>query len=241
MHSRHYFLHGGIILESYGAIIIELTVGLFGLLLLTKIMGRSSLSEATPLDLIAMIVVGDFVSEAIYDPETSVIKILFSISFWGFLIYLIDLITLKFHKMRAFIESSPAVVIHGGKVDREVMRKNRMDMNHLQMLLREREIFSIREVDYAILETNGKVSVIRSPDYQFLNRRDSQSLRPPVTMSYTLISDGIILDKNLSAAGKSKRWLKSELQSRSIQNPASVMLAEWRKEDGLYVQTYEES
>ncbi|MFT8361820.1 MAG: DUF421 domain-containing protein [Sporolactobacillus sp.] len=227
-------------MDSFGSIAVELTVGLFALLLLTKIMGRASLSEATPFDFIAMIVVGDFVSEAIYDPQTSVLKISFAIFCWGLLIYLIDIVTLKFHKMRAFIESDPVPVIHEGRIDRAIMRKNRIDMNHLQMLLRDREVFSIREVAYALLEPNGTVSIIRKPEYALQgNNYMKQRQHASVSLPYTLISDGKLLEKNLTIAGKSKRWLKEEMQARSIRNVSEVLIAEWRKEDGLFIQTLE--
>ncbi|TGB00110.1 DUF421 domain-containing protein [Sporolactobacillus shoreae] len=224
-------------LESIGSIAIELTVGLFGLLLLTKVMGRASMSEATPFDFISMIVVGDFVSDAIYDPETHILKVLFAIFFWGILIYMIDFITLKLHKTRAFFESQPVIVIRNGIIDRMALKKNKVDINHLQMLLRDREIFSIREISFAILEPNGKVSVIKKPEYGTVNRNDLSLPVHAVSVPVTLISDGVIIRKNLKEAGKTENWLKDELAKRSIENSSQVMLAEWRDEDGLFLQT----
>ncbi|WP_239984963.1 DUF421 domain-containing protein [Sporolactobacillus pectinivorans] len=220
-----------------GSIVIELSVGLFGLLLLTKVMGRASMSEATPFDFISMIVVGDFVSDAIYDPQTHIFKVLFAIFFWGILIYMIDLITLKVHQTRAFFESQPVIVIRNGLIDREALKKNKVDMNHLQMLLRDREVFSIREISFAVLEPNGKISVIRRPEYEKVNRGDLKLSMRTVSVPITLISDGVIIKKNLKESGKTEEWLKSELSKRSIDNSRRVMLAEWRDEDGLYVQT----
>lgn len=224
-------------METVGSIVIELSVGLFGLLLLTKVMGRASMSEATPFDFISMIVVGDFVSDAIYDPQTHIFKVLFAIFFWGILIYLIDLITLKVHQTRAFFESQPVIVIRNGLIDREALKKNKVDMNHLQMLLRDREVFSIREISFAVLEPNGKISVIRRPEYEKVNRGDLKLSTRTVSVPVTLISDGVIIKKNLKESGKTEEWLKSELSKRSIDNSRRVMLAEWRDEDGLYVQT----
>ncbi|WP_174845421.1 DUF421 domain-containing protein [Sporolactobacillus shoreae] len=224
-------------MESIGSIAIELTVGLFGLLLLTKVMGRASMSEATPFDFISMIVVGDFVSDAIYDPETHILKVLFAIFFWGILIYMIDFITLKLHKTRAFFESQPVIVIRNGIIDRMALKKNKVDINHLQMLLRDREIFSIREISFAILEPNGKVSVIKKPEYGTVNRNDLSLPVHAVSVPVTLISDGVIIRKNLKEAGKTENWLKDELAKRSIENSSQVMLAEWRDEDGLFLQT----
>ncbi|MCL1631020.1 DUF421 domain-containing protein [Sporolactobacillus sp. CPB3-1] len=215
---------------------IELSIGLFALLLLTKVMGRESLSESTPFDFISMIVVGDFVSDAIYDPETHIFKVIFAILFWGMLIYIIDLITLKVHQSRSFFESQPALVINKGQIDRNILKKNRVDMNHLQMLLRDRGIFSFREIEYAVLEPNGKVSVIRKSEYEQTQRKDLNLSTPTLSFPVTLISDGIILKKNLQAVRKTEPWLLDELKKHAIDDPKHIMIAEWRDEDGLFIQ-----
>lgn len=223
-------------MHSFFSIAVELSVGLFALIILTKVMGRASLSESTPFDFISMIVVGDFVSDAIYDPETHIFKVIFAILFWGILIYIIDIVTLKFHQSRGFFESQPALVINKGKIDRNVMKKNRVDMNHLQMLLRDRDIFSFREIEFAILEPNGKVSVIRKPEYETTKRGDLDLANRSISVPVTLISDGVIINRNLDRLGKTEQWLISELKKHSIEDPKKVMIAEWRNEDGLFVQ-----
>ncbi|MCO7174537.1 DUF421 domain-containing protein [Sporolactobacillus kofuensis] len=224
-------------MHSFFSIAIELSVGLFALLILTKVMGRASLSESTPFDFISMIVVGDFVSDAIYDPETHIFKVIFAILFWGSLIYIIDVVTLKFHKSRGFFESQPSLVINKGMIDRNVMKKNRVDMNHLQMLLRDRDIFSFKEVEFAILEPNGKISIIRKPEYETTKRGDLDLATRSVSIPVTLISDGVIINRNLNRLGKTEQWLISELKKHSIEDSATVMIAEWHDEDGLFVQT----
>ena len=78
---------------GYFEITIELVVGFFALLILTKVIGRSSISEATPFDFVAALVLGEFVGGAIYDDKIHIGKILFVIALWGALIYSIDIIT----------------------------------------------------------------------------------------------------------------------------------------------------
>jgi uncharacterized membrane protein YcaP (DUF421 family) len=223
-------------MTTIGPMMIELSIGLIGLILLTKVMGRASMSEATPFDFVSMIVVGDFVSDAIYDPETHIFKVLFAIFFWGLLIFLVDLITLKLYRSRSFFESQPLLVINQGRIDRKALKKAKMDMNHLQMLLRDREIFSMREVSYAILEPNGKISVIRDSSFENVRRGDLKLDPLHVSMPITLISDGEILEDNLKKVGKSKKWLISELGRQTADKPDQIMLAEWTKENGLYLQ-----
>lgn len=224
-------------MTSILSIVIELTVGLFALLLLTKFVGKASLAESTPFDFISMIVVGDFVSDAIYDPETHVFKVLFTLALWGFLIALIDWITLRFHRTRTFFESRPEIVIDNGQINRRVLKKSKVDINHLQMMLRDRNVFSIREVAYAILEPNGKVSVIKNPEFDQVLRLDLNLPARRVTIPITLISDGTVIERNLTEIGKDRDWLMRELARQGIGRADRVMIAEWRQEDGLYVQT----
>ncbi|RYL89789.1 DUF421 domain-containing protein [Sporolactobacillus sp. THM7-4] len=200
-------------------------------------MGRASLSEATPFDFISMVVVGDFVSDAIYDKHANIIKVLFAIALWGILIALIDWITLKFNRSRGFFESQPELVIKNGIIDRKVLKKNKVDINHLQMHLRDKNVFSFREIEFAILEPNGKVSVIKKPKFEPATRGDLKLPYLSSSLPLTLISDGTIIRKNLKKIGKGEDWLKKELAQHDIGDPGKVMIAEWSEEDGLFVQT----
>ncbi|MTT30594.1 DUF421 domain-containing protein [Terrilactibacillus sp. BCM23-1] len=224
-------------MESYLSLTVELIVGLFGLLILTRLMGRASISEATPFDFVSVLIVGDFVGEAIYNKEVKVFFILYAIFLWGLLIILIDLITLKFNKTRYIFESTPSLIIDNGVLDRKEMKRNKLDINKLQMMLRDKDVFSIREVAFAILEPNGKISVIKKPKYESPPKLEKSSSINTVSLPVTLISDGKILLNNIKKIGKTSSWLTDELHLRGIQDPKTVFFAEWRLEDGLFIQT----
>ncbi|WP_077614777.1 DUF421 domain-containing protein [Caenibacillus caldisaponilyticus] len=216
---------------------VELIVGFFALLIFTKFTGRSSISEATPFDFVAALVLGEFVGGAIYDPKVDIWKILYVIALWGVLIGGIDFLTLKVNRMRGLFESSPAILINDGVIVRSEMKRNKIDMNRLQTLLRDKDVFSIREVAFALLEPNGKISVIKKPIFETVRRIDLDLPTTSVSLPVTLVSDGMIIKDNFVLIGRDVAWLKSELKKRGIENLRDVMLAEWREEDGLYVQT----
>lgn len=223
-------------MEGYLEITVELIVGFFALLILTKIIGRSSISEATPFDFVAALVLGEFVGGAIYDDQIHVGKILFVIVLWGILIVSIDFITLKFNRTRGLFESKPSILINNGVILRSSMKRHKLDMNRLQTLLREKDIFSIREIAYAILEPNGKISVIKMPLYDTVKRGDLDLPIKAADLPLTLISDGVIIKNNLNIIRKNTEWLDQELTMRGINNVRDVMIAEYTSEDGLYVQ-----
>ena len=224
-------------MKGYLEITVELVVGFFALLVLTKVIGRSSISEATPFDFVAALVLGEFVGGAIYDDNIHLGKILFVIVLWGILIYSIDFLTLKFNRLRGIFESKPSLLINNGVILRSSMKKNKIDVNRLQTLLREKNIFSIREVAFAILEPNGKLSVIKNPLFENVKRMDLDLPIKTAELPLTLISDGVLIKNNLDIIHKDENWLIGELQMRGIPSIREVMLAEYDAQNGLYVQT----
>lgn len=224
-------------MHGYIETTVELIIGFISLMLITKMIGRSSISQATPFDFVASLVLGEFVGGAIYDPKIDIFRIVYVVIFWGALIYLVDFVALKYNKSRGIIESSPAVLINNGIIDRNMLKKHKIDMNRLQSLLRDRGVFSMREVMHAILEPNGKINVIKKPMYDTVKKQDLDLPMTSVSLPVTLISDGVVLKNNLKQIEKDAFWLEKELTNRKIHNVRDVMIAEWRVEDGLFVQT----
>lgn len=224
-------------MHHYMETTIELVIGFFALMLVTKMLGRASISQATPFDFVASLVLGEFVGGAIYDPKVDLFRIIYVIVLWGALIFLIDFIALKFNKSRGIIESVPAILINNGIINRKELKKHRIDVNRLQSLLRDKDIFSLREVEHAILEPNGKINAIKKPMYDSVKRQDLDLPPQSVSIPITLVSDGVPIKNNLKQIGKESKWLEGELLKRNIHNVRDVMICEWRQEDGLFVQT----
>ncbi|HET6871808.1 MAG TPA: DUF421 domain-containing protein, partial [Sporolactobacillaceae bacterium] len=219
-------------MHGYIETTVELIIGFISLMLITKMIGRSSISQATPFDFVASLVLGEFVGGAIYDPKIDIFRIVYVVIFWGALIYLVDFVALKYNKSRGIIESSPAVLINNGIINRNMLKKHKIDMNRLQSLLRDRGVFSMREVMHAILEPNGKINVIKKPMYDTVKKQDLDLPMTSVSIPVTLISDGVVLKNNLKQIEKDAFWLEKELTNRKIHNVRDVMIAEWRVEDG---------
>ncbi|MFP3339337.1 DUF421 domain-containing protein, partial [Micrococcus sp. SIMBA_131] len=85
---------------------------------------------------------------------------------WGVLMYVVEWIAPKFRGAREILEGNPSIVINHGKINRQQLKKSKLDINQLKNLLRQKDVFSFREVEFAILETNGSISVLKKPDYQ---------------------------------------------------------------------------
>lgn len=138
----------------------------------------------------------------------------FAVILWGVLLYVTEIITQKYKKSRSLLEGSPSIMIHKGKIQREQMRKAKLDMNQLLHLLRSKGVFSVKEVEYAILETDGTVSVLKKTNYQSPVRKDFNLPLESVALTFMIINDGEILYDNLSEIGYDKAWLEEELKKR---------------------------
>ncbi|SMO91546.1 DUF421 domain-containing protein [Melghirimyces algeriensis] len=110
-----------------------------------------------------------------------------------------------------------------------------MNLNQLQSLLRQKNVFSIREVAYAILEADGTLTVLKKWNDSPPTRSDLKLTPQPVHLPVTLIIDGKIQRDNLSEIGWTEDRLRKELKTWGVQQAIEVFFAEWMERDGLYV------
>jgi len=216
----------------------DLLIGFFSLLLITKLLGKTQITQITPFDFISALVLGELVGNAVYDKDIGFGQIIFAVSMWGALIWVIEWITQKFMKSRSFLEGRPSLVIHKGKIDRDVLKKVKLDINQLQHLLRSKGVFSIQDAEYAVLETDGSLSVLKKPLTDTPTRRDLNLQTKPLNLAVTIISDGEVIWENLKESGFDEAWLKSNLQFLEIHDYKQVFYAEWKEGEGFYAQKY---
>ncbi len=218
-----------------GELTFELILGFFSLLLMTRLLGKTQITQLTAFDFISALILGELLGNAIYDDDTGVVKILFAITVWGILIFAIQLMGQKSITIRNLFEGKPSLVIQKGVIDRQELKKNRMNINELQNLLRIKDVFSVREVDYAILEPNGSLTVLRKPEFDTPTLKDLNLPLNSKSLPMLLVSDGIVLKRDLQKIGKNESWLKTELKQQGYVDIDKIFYAEWREEDGLYV------
>jgi uncharacterized membrane protein YcaP (DUF421 family) len=218
------------------SIAIELIIGFVSLLLMTKLLGKMTLVQITPFDFISALVLGDLLGNAVYDQNSGVGTILFTIGVWGALIYISELITQKFRASRGFLEGKPSIVIYDGHLDRDEMKKNKLDLNQLQNLLRQKNTFSIREVAYAFLETDGTISVLKKPEYAPPTLSNLRIHEKPPCIPLTFISDGQVDWDTIKKAGFDENWLNESLHHYQIKDYKEVFYFEWKQDEGVFIE-----
>ncbi|MFC0271897.1 DUF421 domain-containing protein [Metabacillus herbersteinensis] len=221
---------------DYAQMVLELIIGFIGLFIVAKILGKTQITQITTFDFISALVLGEFVGNAVFDDEVGISRILFAITIWGALIYLLETITQKWNLSRGFLEGRPSIIIHHGKISKEQLKKNKLDINQLQHLVRSKGVFSLREVEYAVLETDGTISVLRKSTYDVPTNQDLNLQPTEVHIPITFISDGVVISANLKQAGFDDGWLRKELHKKNIDRIEDVLYAEWLEGQGLHVQ-----
>ncbi|MFB5661595.1 DUF421 domain-containing protein [Alteribacillus sp. HJP-4] len=217
----------------------ELTVGFFALLLITKILGKTQISQLTPFDFISALVLGELVGNAIYDAKIGLVYILFAITLWAMLIACVEQFTQKIKRTRSLLEGRPSIVIREGKLNYDSLKQNKLDLNQLQHLLRDKDVFSLKDVHFAILEANGSISVIKTPEASALTKKDVfTELPPPEFLPIAVILDGEWVEDNLKEIKPSKEELLQDIYQHDIPSIDRILYAEWTGSFPLYLQTY---
>lgn len=216
----------------------ELLFGLIALFIFTKILGKTQISQLTPFDFIAAVVLGELVGNALFDKEAGILEIGYVVIIWGIFLYLIEIITQKFKGSRFFLEGKPSIIIHKGNIIYEEMRKNKLDINELQQLLRMKDVFAIQEVEFAILETNGELSVLQKAPYQTPTKHDLNLEQQSSLIATTIISDGEIIQDNLAEENLTEDWLFAEIKRQNFNDVKDIFYAEWLEGNHLFILPY---
>lgn len=213
----------------------ETVFGILALFILTKVLGKTQISQLTAFDFIAALVLGELVGNALFDKKAGLLDIGYVILLWGVILYIIEIVTNKFSKTRHLLEGDPVLVIHKGQLIREELKKNKMDVDEVQMLLRSKDVFSVREVEYAVLETDGTMSVLKKSAFQTPTKKDLNVAPSEVHLPMKIISDGEIIEDNLEEAKLTREWLHDEINRQGFDKVEDVFFAEYIEGQKLLV------
>ncbi len=205
------------------------------LLLFTRLMGRKQLSQITFFDYIVGITIGSIAASMAVDESIPVIDGVIALVVWCVLPIIIGIIALKSIKFRTFIDGAPKIVIQNGVILNRNMKKEKYNIGDLLMQLRDKDIFDIREVEFAVLEPNGTLSVLKKSENQSPTKQDLNINTEYMGLMTELIIDGDILTKHLQSIGKDKAWLVKELSKLNITETKNIIFCGLLSDGKLYV------
>ena len=204
------------------------------LLLLTRLIGKKFLAQMTFFDFVTGITIGT-IGGSYVTTESKGVYVLLSPIIFTVLVLITGYVTFKYTAARKLIEGEPLVMIQNGKIFEQNMKKIRYNSDDLMMHLREKDIFDLGEVEFAILEPHGKLSVLKKSQNLPLTPKDLNMNTQYKGVSSEIIRNGKIVEQNLSQNNLSHEWLYNELASRNIRNIRDIFLATLSTDGNLYV------
>ncbi|OOZ76632.1 hypothetical protein BHL35_24740 [Bacillus cereus] len=184
------------------------------ILIIFRLMGKREIGELSVLDLVVFIMLGEMAVVAIENTDKSLWHQLVPMVFLMCIQIILSVISLKFQRFRHLIEGEPAIIINAGKIDEKKMRNQRYNIDDLMMQLREQGVGDIRDVEYAILEPSGKLSVFQK-----------QKGGPDDALQFTLplIIDGEIQSNHLQMIEHTDEWLVEKLKNLGYKDVTQIL------------------
>ena len=193
-------------------------------LIVMRLMGKRQIGELQPFELAISIMIADLASVPMTElgiPLTNGIIPILGLLVMDLLISWLNMKSINFRKI---VCGKPSILIYRGKIDEKVLRKERFTINELQERLRGDDIFDLADVEYAILETNGEISVITKPEKNNVTLEDMKIQAEYTGIPYDLVVDGKVMHKNLKVIGKDEKWLDNELKKLKTKS-SDVLIA----------------
>lgn len=197
-------------------LIIRSFVFLTLLFFITKLLGKKQISELSLFEYVSGITIGSIAGEAITGLEKNMFQGIVAILIFGLVTLLSDFLALKSKTIRDFIDGRGTVFIKDGKILEENLKKEKYTIDEVLALLRQKDIFRVADVEFAVLEPRGNLSALLKRENRPLTPKDVHLKMPNEKEPQTVIMDGSILDEALRSAGKSRGWLNAELAKLEV-------------------------
>jgi uncharacterized membrane protein YcaP (DUF421 family) len=220
-------------------IIIRSIIFLLILLITTKMLGKKQISELSFFEYVSGITIGSIAGEVITGLESNPYHGALAIIMFGLVTLLVDFLSLKSKTFRDVVEGKGTVIIKDGKILEENLKKEKYTLDEISALLRQKNIFRVADVEFAVLEPRGNLSALLKKENRPLTPKDLQIKTANEKEPQTVIMDGSILDEALRASGKNRGWLHLELEKLGI-TLENVFLAQIDSYGELTVDIYDD-
>ncbi len=214
---------------------VRSVVAVISLFLLARLMGKKQISQLNFFDYVVGISIGSIAASMSCDDTISYTHGLAAMAIWAAFPIIISFLSLKSLRARKLIEGKPSVLIQNGHIMERNLAKEKYNLHDLLEELRIQGVFNVADVEFAILETSGKVSTQLKSQKQPLTAEDLQIPTNYQGLSVNLIIDGKILSDMLEKVNLNEAWLYSELSKRNINSAERVLLASLDTEGKLYI------
>ncbi len=221
-------------------VFVRAIIAFFSLLIFARLLGKEQISQLTFFDYVLGITIGSIASELTIDLSSRAWPHFIGLLTWSVLGYLIEVITLKWRYAAKYLEGEPTIVIMKGMIMESTLRKMKLRASDVLQLLRNKGVFDLNQVEFAIMEPNGQISILKKPEYENLTPKDMNMSVSSTGISTELIYDGIVIEENLRQLNKDRKWLMEQLKTYGIKDVSEVFLVTLNPAGSLYVDKYDD-
>lgn len=203
---------------------IRAILSLIALFFVTKLIGKKQVSQLSLFDYVIGISIGNFAAEMTINLESKEINGILAVIIFGIVAYIVSKLTMKSIRLRRFLIGVPTMIIQDGKILYNSMRRVKMDINDLLEQCRISGYFDISQIEYAILEASGDLSILPKTNYRPVNPKDMKLKIKNDGMVANVVIDGKIMRKNLKYMDKDVDWLIKQLNIKGYNDLNTILL-----------------
>lgn len=215
-------------------IVAQAAATYLALLLITRWEGKKQISQLTFFNYVSGIAIGSIAANGVLGSLPHWLNALAAIAVWAVLTVITDTIVLRSRRSHRLINGEPTTIIDHGAILRENMAKSRLNMDELRTMLRAQKVFRVADVEFAVLETSGKLSVQKMPWAESLTRQDVGLNLTRSAPGIALILDGLIDEEKLQEIGRDHRWLEEHFRDEGVTDLTEVQFAELYPNGQMY-------
>ncbi|MFD2654889.1 DUF421 domain-containing protein [Gracilibacillus thailandensis] len=210
------------------------------LLIVTLFMGKRAIGELPVFDFLVIITLASVVGADIADPNIDHFPTIIAVILIGLLQKIVSYVKLANRQVGRLITFEPTIVVYEGTFLQRNLKDTGFSIDNILQMLRDKGVFDVNEVEIAIIEANGSLSVLKKPEKNPVTAEDLQINQPPSKISYPVIVEGVIHSKVLEARNLNEEWLQAELRNKGITNPKDVFFASINLLNEIEISTYED-
>lgn len=211
------------LIQPYGAIAMKLIVGMIGILVFLRITGKAQMGQLTPLDTVSAFVIGALVGGVLYNPDMTIWHLIFALAVWTAFNMLVRF-AMRSAYLRHLIKGESVFLVKDGVLNFRNFKRNSLEMEQFRLMLRQKGIFSMFDVDDVLFEANGAVTVL-SPGQ--------------TAYSVLLVNNGEIVESSLAQFNHTQEWVQKAIKRNGFRSPSELFCMEWTPRKGFYFVTFE--
>lgn len=209
------------------------------MLILARVLGKQQISQLTFFDYVLGITIGSIAASLSVDLSSRAWPHWIGIITWAIAVVILQYISFLSKRSQRYLTGVPTIVIMNGKILEQNMYKLRYTTSDLLEQLRDKNVFDLTRVAFAVLENNGQLSVLLKPQYQPVTPSDLNISPKNAGLNNELIYNGLIIEENLAKTGVDRVWLEQQLRAQGISSYTDVFIASYDSTSGnLYIDKY---